>query len=116
MGTFRHRGILLEEGTAHMIARKKIVDEVIPEPIGGDVSAESAFVGMAKVATDACPPCFENIGTVYRFEMLDEDMVPPMVVQSVVFAMDDGVPVRIRLDDPIAPTWYEHLDAESFID
>ena len=30
-GTFRHRGILLEEGTAHMIARKKIIDEVRKE-------------------------------------------------------------------------------------
>ena len=48
--------------------------------------------------------------------MFDQDVVPPVVMQTVIFAMDDGVPVRIRVDDPIAPTWYEHLEAESSID
>ena len=82
----------------------------------GPIAMAPRTLRLSKVATDACPPCFENLGTVYRLEMFDQDVVPPVVMQTVIFAMDDGVPVRIRVDDPIAPTWYEHLEAESSID
>ena len=41
-GTFRHRGIRLEEGTAHMIARKKIIDEVMKD-LGPDYPRLPAY-------------------------------------------------------------------------
>lgn len=82
----------------------------------GPIAMAPRTLRVSRVPVDACPPCFENIGTVYRLEMFDKDLVPPKVVQSVLFAMDDGVPVRIRVDDPIAPAWYEHLESDWSID
>ena len=48
-GTFRHRGILLEEGTAHMIARKKIVDEVMKRPSGPTILSLGARTDLLSV-------------------------------------------------------------------
>lgn len=64
-----------------------------------------------------CPPCFLDQGDVWLLEVLAPNQLDGAAVSTVIVALREGRPTRIRINSEFGPSWYDQLrDANVSLD